>query len=305
MNKNQTLPAYFNEWMKMYKLGAVRPVTYEKYELTYRALKNIAPTIRLGSINRMKYQQLLNEYASTHEKQTVMDFHHQVKGAVLDAVEEGIIKKDPTRKVVVKGVETRRHKPKFLNQSELQKLLQQLDLSDKLNWDWLILLVAKTGVRFAEALGVTPQDFDFGKQVLSINKTWDYKSAIGSFAPTKNESSVRKIRIDWQLAMQFNQLVQDLDSNQPIFVSGKRVYNATVNDRLEKLCDMSGIPQISVHGLRHTHASLLLYADVSVASVAKRLGHSNMTTTQTTYLHIIRELENKDNDKVIQVLCML
>lgn len=306
MNKNQTLPSYFNEWMKMYKLGAVRPVTYEKYELTYRALKNIAPTVRLGSINRMKYQQLLNEYATTHEKQTVMDFHHQVKGAVLDAVEEGLIKKDPTRKVVVKGIETRKHKPKFLNQSELQKLIQQLDLGNTVNWDWLILLIAKTGIRFSEALGVTPNDFDFGKQVLSIDKTWDYKSAVGSFAPTKNDSSVRKIRIDWQLAMQFNQLTQDMDPKLPIFVQDKRrVYNATVNDRLDKLCEGSSIPVISVHGLRHTHASLLLYSGVSVASVAKRLGHSNMTTTQMTYLHIIRELENKDNDKVIQVLCSL
>lgn len=40
------------------------------------------------------------------------------------------------------------------------------------------------------------------------------------------------------------------------------------------------IPTISIHGLRHTHASLLLYAGVSIASVARRLGHASMTTTQ-------------------------
>lgn len=62
---------------------------------------------------------------------------------------------------------------------------------------------------------------------------------------------------------------------------------------------------ISVHGLRHTHASLLLYAGVSIASVARRLGHSNMTTTQQTYLHIIQELENQDNDKVMKHLASL
>ena len=49
----------------------------------------------------------------------------------------------------------------------------------------------------------------------------------------------------------------------------------------------------SIHGLRHTHASLLLFAGVSIASVARRLGHASMTTTQKTYLHIIQELENK------------
>ncbi|BDR55020.1 site-specific integrase [Bombiscardovia apis] len=291
--------------MEMYKKGAVRPVTYQKYELAYRTLKELVPKLRLGSLSRIRYQQLLNEYAQTHEKQTVMDFHHLLKGAVLDAVDEGVLKKDPTRKVVVKGTQTRKHKPKFLDQSELKTLIEHLDLGNDINWDWMILLIAKTGLRFAEALGLTPQDFDFSKQTLSVSKTWNYKAEESCFGPTKNESSVRKVRLDWQLAMQFNQLVQNIDPKQPIFVQGKKVYNATVNDRLERLCKENNIPAISVHGLRHTHASLLLYAGVSVASVAKRLGHSNMTTTQSTYLHIIRELENKDNDKVIQVMCEL
>ena len=48
------------------------------------------------------------------------------------------------------------------------------------------------------------------------------------------------------------------------------------------------------------HASLLLFAGVSIASVARRLGHASMTTTQKTYLHIIQELENKDVDLVIE-----
>ena len=51
-----------------------------------------------------------------------------------------------------------------------------------------------------------------------------------------------------------------------------------------------------------THASLLLFAGVSIASVARRLGHASMTTTQKTYLHIIQELENKDVDLVMRTL---
>lgn len=62
------------------------------------------------------------------------------------------------------------------------------------------------------------------------------------------------------------------------------------------------VPIISVHGLRHTHASLLLFAGVSIASVARRLGHASMTTTQKTYLHIIQELENQDVDLVMRSL---
>ncbi len=80
------------------------------------------------------------------------------------------------------------------------------------------------------------------------------------------------------------------------------LYNATVNDILTRYCRQEGLPEITIHGLRHTHASLLLFAGVSIASVARRLGHASMTTTQKTYLHIIHELENKDIDIVMRTL---
>ena len=171
---------------------------------------------------------------------------------------------------------------------------------DKVNWDYFILLVAKTGMRFSEALALTPKDFDFAHQTLSISKTWDYKGK-GGFQPTKNKSSVRKIQIDWQTVIQFSELVKHLPEDKPIFVNST-VYNSTVNDILGRHCKACNIPVISIHGLRHTHASLLLFTGVSIASVARRLGHSSMTTTQKTYLHIIQELENKDIDLVMRSL---
>ena len=113
------------------------------------------------------------------------------------------------------------------------------------------------------------------------------------------------MQLDWQLIMQFAVLVKDLPKDQPIFVPGEKVYNSTVNDRLERYCRALNIPVISVHGLRHTHASILLYAGVSIASVARRLGHASMTTTQKTYLHVIQELENQDIDLVMRSLANL
>ncbi|WP_203626424.1 site-specific integrase [Lacticaseibacillus mingshuiensis] len=298
---------YYKEWMELYKQGAVRPVTYAKYEQTQKMLCILAPTLRLQALNRQSYQEILNRYAETHEKQTVLDFHHQVKSAVLDALEEGLLTLDPTRRVVIKGTVTQHHKVKFLNQQQLTKLLAQLDLGDTLNWDYFLLLVAKTGLRFSEALALTPDDFDLGRLTITVNKTWDYKNTEGgAFAKTKNTASVRKIPIDWQVAMQFAKMINGKPRDWPIFVTpNKKVYNATPNDRLERYCERAGIPEISVHGLRHTHASLLLYAGVSIGSVARRLGHSNMNTTQRTYLHVIQELENADTDKIMRYLTTL
>ena len=293
---------YYAKWIRVYKEGAIRKVTMDKYLMTYEWLKRLIPSLMICEMNRIAYQQLINDYAELHERQTTMDFHHQLKGAILDAVDEGLIEKDPTRKAIIKGKTPRIKKIKYLNQFELHTLLTHLNLGEKINWDWFILLVAKTGMRFSEALALTPKDFDFAHQSLSINKTWNYKED-GGFLPTKNKSSVRKIQIDWQTVIQFSELLKFKPEDEPIFVeTGQKIYNSTVNGILERHCKAIKVPIISIHGLRHTHASLLLFAGVSIASVARRLGHSSMTTTQKTYLHIIHELENQDVDLVMRSL---
>ena len=291
---------YYEKWIRVYKMGAIRKVTLDKYMMTLKWLKRLAPELKVCELNRIEYQEILNKYAEYHESQTSMDFHLHLKGAILDAVDDGLIERDPTRKAIIKGKTPSEKKRKYLNQFELHMLLTSLELKQEVSWEWLILLVAKTGMRFSEALGLTPKDFDFEHQMLSINKTWDYKGEGGN-KPTKNKSSVRKIQIDWKTVIQFSELLKGLPENEPIFVKGN-VYNSTVNSVLSRYCKKANIPEITIHGLRHTHASLLLFAGVSIASVARRLGHSSMTTTQKTYLHIIQELENKDIDIVMRSL---
>lgn len=294
---------YCSDWIRLYKEGAIRNATMKKYHPTQAWLRKLAPELKLHELDRNAYQQLINEYAIAHERQTTMDFHHQLKGAILDAVDDGLIVKDPTRKAIIKGRSPRAKKPKYLNQFELHKLLETLELGGEANWDWLILLIAKTGLRFSEALALTPDDFDFSRQTLSVNKTWDYKSH-GGFTPTKNASSVRKVPLDWQLVIQFSELTHEAPKSTALFAND-RVYNSTVNGVLARRCQKAEVPIISIHGLRHTHASILLFAGVSIASVARRLGHASMTTTQKTYLYVIQELENQDIDHVMRSLSAL
>lgn len=210
---------YYEQWISIYKKGAVRDVTLDKYKMALKWLQRLVPDLTIAEINRVKYQNLLNDYAESHERQTTMDFHHQIKGAVLD---DGLIVHNPTRKVIIKGKEAKPKKTKYLNQFELHSLLKSLYLGDKISWEWFILLVAKTGMRF-----------------------------------------------------------------------------------LERHCKELNLPVISVHGLRHTHASLLLFAGVSTASVSRRLGHANIAITQKIYLHIIQELENQDVDLVMRSMTNL
>ena len=88
LSKTSLFCDYYSQWIQVYKEGAVRPVTLNKYKMTLSWLKKLAPGLKLCDVSRVEYQQILNAYAVYHERQTTMDFHHQLKGAVwIDAVE--------------------------------------------------------------------------------------------------------------------------------------------------------------------------------------------------------------------------
>lgn len=294
---------YFEGWAENYKKGNVTTATMTKYRLDTKRLKDIAPMLKVGDIDRAEYQKLINEFGKDHGKTTVLDFHHHLKACILDAVDDGILDKDPTRKAVMKyKKEEGMKKKKYLSVEELQKLLGVLELGEEPSEEWLIWLAAKTGMRFAEVLGLTPNDFDFQKRTININKTWDYKYNTG-FAPTKNASSRRVISMDWETVARLSELLKGLPADRPVFVKeGRTIYSTTYNDHLGRACRKAGVPEITIHGLRHTHASVLFSSGVSLPSISKRLGHSSTVTTQKVYLHIIAELEQKDNALVQGVL---
>lgn len=296
---------YYKNWILLYKENAVRGVTLSKYLSALQWVQKIAPNLMVENLTRTNYQLLLNEYAKTHEKQTTTDFHHLLKACILDAIDDGYITKDPTRRVTIKGKPPVEKKDKYLNQFELHKLLEDLNLDYKNKYEWLIYIGAKTGMRFSEILAITPEDFDAHTQTFSINKTYDYKNGTG-FVPTKNQSSNRRVQVDWQTANKFYGFIQGKDAKQPVFITmGQKIYNATVNDILSRHCKNVNIPEISYHGLRHTHASVLLYAGVSVASISKRLGHADIATTQKVYLHIIKEMDSFDTDVIMKTMSLL
>lgn len=302
---------YFDQWVETYKVGAIKQVTLSKYYMSGKQLRKICPKLLMSNFDRIEYQKIINEYAKTHEKQTVVDFHHNIKGCILDAFHDGVLDKDPTYRAVIKGKEPGKKRMKFLQKDELTKLLHSLDLTHGINKDWFILLLAKTGMRFAEGLAITPDDFDWSTNQLTINKTWNYKKSNGGFETTKTESSIRKIVIDPQIVWQFKPLLSDLETDEPIFIEKlsngqyKRQHNSTYGNYLLSKCRELEISEITLHALRHTHASVLLAEGVSINTISARLGHADVGVTQETYAHVLDELQRKDDQKMMSVLMQI
>ena len=105
-NNSPLFYEYYAQWVDVYKKGAIREATMAKYLMTQKWIQKLAPELKVSELTRTAYQQILNDYAKEHERQTTLDFHHQLKGAILDALDEGMIERDPTRKAIIKGFGT-------------------------------------------------------------------------------------------------------------------------------------------------------------------------------------------------------
>lgn len=304
------LSEYYDKWIITYKKNNVKPITYQKYTMTGKSLKEIEPKCSIIEIDRGIYQELINKYAETHEHLTTMDFHRQIRASVLDAVDEKIIERDFTRRVQIGGKTKDKKVKKFLEEDEAKLFISDLNTNTKeLNWDHFLLLLINTGLRYAEALALTPNDFDFDSRTVSVNKSYDYKSKnkTSRFQPTKNISSNRVISVDLKTAWTLRPIIEKLDMIEPIFPywsggSHVVVYNSTINGVIARHCKKVGIDKITVHGLRHTHASLLIAKKVSIQAVAKRLGHANTITTQSTYIHPLKTAMKEADERIESIL---
>lgn len=298
---------YYEDWIYREKKSTVKDVTFQKYKQTGKWLRKLRPELKVKELDRRVYQELINEYGETHARQTTKDFHTQLKACITEMFEERILDRNPANRISIQAKRAvAEKKDKFMSLEELGKLIDTLNLTNPESMDWVVLILAKTGLRFAECLALTVGDFDFDELTVNVNKTWNYKKD-GGFEETKNYSSVRIIEIDWQIAAQLQPLLKSKAADDLAFIPKKngeykRIHNSTYNDFLIRKCKEAGVPEITLHGLRHTHGSVLLGQGVSVLSVSKRLGHSNVTTTQEVYLHITNELARKDRALIMGAL---
>lgn len=175
----------------------------------------------------------------------------------------------------------------------------------------VIYVALKTGARYSEILGLTWDDILLDTREINIDKTWDYKAnkERGTFEKTKNVGSIRKILVDddllkilelykgWQ-----EKYAVETEQNTLFIEKGLRPYNSTINEALKQCFNACKIEPLTLHKLRHTQASILIAQGVDMNTVAKRLGHADTTMIQQVYGHSVKEREDADNKKIMQIL---
>ncbi|MEY9097037.1 tyrosine-type recombinase/integrase [Paenibacillus sp. RC84] len=305
--KPQPFHQYFADWVRVYK-STKHKNTVARYETSRNTIEELFGETTIQDITKRSYQEKLNVYAKNHAKEGTRKLNTHIRACVKDAIDEGIIKIDFTRGAVISGdVPAKRPEEKHINYFESKRLLRELGKPEHLS-HYLILLGLTSGMRFAEMVGLTRSDFNFVKNEISISKTWGYTNKMHEgWGPTKNKQSVREIKMDSKTMQTFKTWFESIPDNihKLVFYSPESKYkvlsNNGANSALGSLLNKLNINPISIHGLRHTHASILLYKKVSIYYVSERLGHGDVETTMKHYAHIVKELREQDEKSTMKI----
>lgn len=283
---------YFDKWIDTHK----EPYLTHKSVQTYRNAKNIFESyfgkLEIKDLNKTRYQELINYYANERTTESVRKFNYCLRSAIQDAVHEGVISKDPTYKVKVKGtVDKQPEEDKFMELDYFYKLKKHAQSKNHLSYLFIYIAII-TGARFSEIQKLKYEDFDIDKETVHLRGT-------------KNATSNRVIKISKEDIQHIRKVLQDYPVNfkGEIFKTEiKLITHNSVTKVLQRFCLEHGLGNYTLHSIRHTHCSMLLHKGVSIYYISKRLGHADITTTLSTYSHLLEETQNEEENKTLEVL---
>ena len=181
------------------------------------------------------------------------------------------------------------------------------------------IMAAFSGCRRGELIALDWSDIDFEASTISISKSVSKTSHGVVIKSTKTSSGVRILHMPpsvmhlaklWkihqgEMRLQFGTAWKGKD-NVFCQIEGARMYPDTVTAKFKDIirnynarCNPEDrLPDIPLHGLRHTAASILINQHTDIAAVSKRLGHSRTSVTLDIYTHAIKEADRAASDKL-------
>jgi len=253
--------------------------------------------LKADQIDRL-YESLLNPSGGKTplSPKSVMEVHQVIRSALREAERLGIVSRNvallahPPR---TRGVP--RPERKAWTADELQTFLQAAAGHRLFPAFWLI---ANTGMRRNEVLGLQWDDFDPAKMTLSISRGivdvgYEIRQTRGKTRRSRRVVDLDGTTVDllksWRTWRSAQAQAVRMTPSAWIFAdyNGEPVHPQSVSQAFERIVNRADVPTITLHELRHTHATLLLKERVPVKVVTERLGHANPAYTIATYQHIL------------------
>lgn len=312
-NSSITVSDFIEDWLEVYKKPSVRKSTYSRVERATRL--HIVPhfgMMKLNEIKRIDVVRWVNVLSEKQKRGTVLSNLSVLKDILNNAVyEQNILDKNVASRIKI-GKENDATELKFYSKDELNVFLDYLEsyvpgkYSHSIQYYVLFSVLARTGLRLGEALALNWEDFTGDSLLVSKTIAYDDFNNI-SITPPKTTASIREIRLDStsinllkrQRINKKECLLMYTSYKKPLYQdmifsndNGNPLRHSVVRDFFYKSCRLSGVPVLSPHALRHSHAVHLLESGANVKYVSERLGHSTINMTADVYLHVTKKIED-------------
>ena len=291
----QSLGEFLSTWIESVRPPVVGPSTWRQWDSHVRV--HLIP--KLGHIRLTRLTVMdVDRYLTRTDKAPRTISHHRatLRRALSDAVRFGLVPANvvkSSRSVKMTGTLP----PVVMTAPEVRTLLDGT-ADHRLGPFWQV--VATTGMREAEALGLVWSDIDVDGRVIHVRRTLQRVDGHWQRRKPKTPKSIRDIPIPAStvLAVRRQRVYQakerlatgaGTDDDGLVFLTSKgRPYwpNNMVGE-LHKATERLGLPRATVHSLRHSYATTLIASGIPIAKVAAILGHSSSRVTETVYAHLI------------------
>ena len=276
-----TFAAYVEKWLNVYKANKLKPSTIATYKKHLNA--HVLPAFgqrEIASITTEDIQLFLNERKHLAKK-TLSSMRHFMGEVFKDAVEDGLIAKDPTASRRISIPSTKAYNREALPLEQFREIMANLDLLSPADKRMLVLMMF-TGMRRGEVLGLRWEDVDTKAELIHIRRNVTHaggnKPVIGT---PKTKSGERDLPLD-PFVLEALEPMQEsgfiIGGESPITMT---TYNNTWR-RIRKTIDLHGA---TAHVFRHSYLTYMAGQTTDVKTLQAIAGHSTIGMTMNRYVH--------------------
>jgi integrase len=272
-------------------------------------LSKLTPMHLIKFYNSLDTAKRLDGKEGTLSGRSKNNIHRIISSMLNDAMQWQLIPYNSASRVQPPKQE--KHKAKFYDEVQATNMIACLE-QEELKFKTSVYIAILTGMRRGEILGLEWKDIDFDKNEISVERTSVYTEGLGVFTKsTKTDNSLRKISFPNELAVILKKYQKEYKEQRlkcgelwnetdrlMIQWNGLSMFPSTLSQWFKKFLKRHDLPQITFHEIRHTSATLLISQGIDIATVAKRLGHAQNTTTLNFYTHAIQSEDKVAADKL-------
>lgn len=319
-----TLAEFLDEWM-LVRQSRLQPYTVRSYRQSIRCyLLPHLGDLRLDELDvrtlDRTYAQLLHSGGKDGKPlapRTVQYAATILRTALEHALKTGLLERNPAAHATKPRFDHQGDDPalKELNVWTAADVRTFLEKIDGEQFEAIWVLAVCTGMRRGEVLGLRWEDVDLVERTIHVRRAISVVKGEGRLKSTKNSRS-RSIRIeDRAVRALVAQRTRQLEERATCkgrwrdewglvftYADGSFINPDTISMAWRNLVRQLDLPVIRLHDLRHTHATLMLQAGVPIKVVADRLGHSEISVTLDTYMHVLPAMDADAVDRFSRLL---